>query len=397
MAMRMQSLEAHPIASVSTSVTAFVGRTRRGPLDRPMQVNSLAEFSSVFGWLWNESPLSFAVQQYFENGGHVAIVARVASSDATETTVGGPIGDADLIPGAGVAGQGGIYLLERQGNFDLLVIPPFDWDRAPAPATWAAAAAYCRDRRAFLLIDPPAGSATGSLDADGVGLTALVQALPQASPAAQNAAYYFPRLVATNALTRKAQAFAPAGAIAGMMARIDTISGVWSAPAGIDATLLGASGLERSLTDREISNLNPLAVNCLRVFPSTGLVAWGGRTLQGADELSTEWKYVPVRRLALFLEKSIDEGTRWSAFEPNGEPMWARIRLDVGEFLHALFQRGAFQGQTPNEAYYVRCGADTTTQQDIAQGVVNIEIGFAPLRPAEFVVLSIRQMTEPIP
>jgi phage tail sheath protein FI len=392
MAMRVEPPEPHPIAAASTSVTAFVGRTRRGPLDRPVQVNSMAEFGTVFGGLWNDSALSFAVQHFFVNGGHTAIVARVASPEASETTPGGQIGDADLVPDEGTPGRRGIYLLEWQPNFDLLVIPPFAWDRDPSPSTWRAAAAYCRDRRVFLLIDPPAGSAVGTIDASGVGLTALVLSLPQASPAAQNAAYCYPRLVANNALTRQTQPFPPAGAIAGMMARMDTVAGVWTAPAGSDATILGATGLERDLSPGERSTLTSLGVNVLRALPSDGLVAWSARTLQGADGLSTDWKYLPVRRFALFLEKSVEEGTRWATFEPIGEPLWARIRLDVGEFLHALFQRGAFQGQTPSEAYFVRCGADTVTQQDIEQGIVNIQIGFAPLRPAEFVILSIRQI-----
>lgn len=391
--MRVEPLEPHPIAAVSTSVTAFVGRTRLGPLDRPVQVNSPAEFAAVFGGLWNESPLSFAVQHYFENGGHTAIVARIAPSDATETTPGGPIGDADLVPAEGVMSQRGIYLLERQPNFDLLVIPPYAWNRDPAPSTWEAAAAYCRDRRVFLLIDPPAGSAVQTIDATGVGLADLVKSLPQASPAAQNAAFYYPRLIANNALTQKSQAFAPAGAIAGMMARIDAAAGVWTAPAGSDATIAGALGLERELTSSEISALNPRAINCLRVMPSAELVVWGARSLQGPDGLTTEWKYIPIRRFALFLEKSLLDGVRWAVFEPNDEPLWARIGLDVGQFLHALFLRGAFQGQTPQEAYFVRCGADTTTQQDIEQGIVNIIVGFAPLKPAEFVILLLRQTT----
>jgi phage tail sheath protein FI len=385
----MHALEPHPIGAASTSVTAFVGRTRRGPLDRAVPVNSMAEFDAEFGGLWQGSPLSFAVQQYFENGGHVAIIARVATGDADDHTAGGPIGDAELVRSDGVAGRRGLYLLESWGNFDLLVIPPFAWDHNPAPSIWAAAATYCLRRRAFLLIDPPMGSATGTAETE---VAAIVKAVPPGSEAAANAACYVPRLVASNELTQRTQLFAPAAAIAGVMARIDSTAGVWTAPAGDAAAIRGATGLERDLTSGEMAALTSLGVNCLRNIPAVGSVVWGARTLHGAAGHSTDWKYIPVRRLALFLEKSIDQGTRWAVFERNDEPAWARIRLDVSAFLQWLFRRGAFQGESPGEAYFVRCGADTTTQHDIDQGIVNIQVGFAPIRPAEFVILSIKQL-----
>jgi phage tail sheath protein FI len=133
-------------------------------------------------------------------------------------------------------------------------------------------------------------------------------------------------------------------------------------------------------------------VNCLRSFPVAGNVVWGARTLQGADALASEWKYVPVRRLAYFLEESLYRGTQWVVFEPNDEPLWAQIRLNVGAFMHNLFRQGAFQGQTPQEAYFVKCDKDTTTQNDINLGIVNIVVGFAPLKPAEFVIIQIQQI-----
>lgn len=395
--MRMQPLEPHPIAAASTAVTAFAGRTRRGPLDRPVQVNSAAEFGAIFGGLWDESPLSFAVQHFFENGGHTALVARVAARDATEFTPGSEIGDADLVPAGGRDTRQGIYLLEHKPNFDLLVIPPFSWDRDPAPSTWSAAAAYCRERRAFLLIDPPAGSASGAVDAVGIGLAALLKSLPQSSADAQNAAFFYPRVIVKNPLTETTQPFAPAGAIAGMMGRIDAVSGVWTSPAGNAATIRGAVGLERDLTQAELATLASLGVNSLRTVPPVGVVSWGGRTLQGVDGLSPEWNYVSVTRLELFVEKSIGEGTRWAVFEPNNERLWSRIRSDVGEFLHALFRQGAFQGHTPEDAYFVRCGLDTMTQADIEQGILNIQVGFAPIRPAEFLILPLRHMTDLAP
>jgi Bacteriophage tail sheath protein len=146
------------------------------------------------------------------------------------------------------------------------------------------------------------------------------------------------------------------------------------------------------LTDGENGQLNPLAVNCLRAFPVIGRVVWGARTLRGADQLASEWKYLPVRRLALFIEESLFRGTQWVVFEPNDEPLWAQIRLNVGAFMQGLFRQGAFQGSSPREAYFVKCDKETTTQNDIDQGIVNIVVGFAPLKPAEFVVIKIQQI-----
>ena len=176
------------------------------------------------------------------------------------------------------------------------------------------------------------------------------------------------------------------------MARTDSARGVWKAPAGIEATLAGVAELTVKLTDGENGILNPLGVNCLRSFPVIGRVAWGARTLRGADQLADDYKYVPVRRLALFIEESLYRGTQWVVFEPNDEPLWAQIRLNVGAFMHGLFRQGAFQGQTPRDAYFVKCDRETTTQNDINLGIVNIVVGFAPLKPAEFVIIKLQQI-----
>ena len=176
------------------------------------------------------------------------------------------------------------------------------------------------------------------------------------------------------------------------MARIDASRGVWKAPAGLEAGIGGVQELKAKLTDGDNGILNPLGVNCLRTFAASGHVVWGARTLQGADSLASEWKYVPVRRTALFLEESLYRGTQWVVFEPNDEPLWAQIRLNVGAFMQNLFRQGAFQGTTPKEAYLVKCDKETTTQTDINNGVVNILVGFAPLKPAEFVIIKIQQL-----
>jgi phage tail sheath protein FI len=159
----------------------------------------------------------------------------------------------------------------------------------------------------------------------------------------------------------------------------------------------GAAGLEITMSDAENGQLNPKGINCLRTLPVYGSVVWGARTLHGDNDRASEWKYIPVRRMALFLEESLYRGTKWVVFEPNDEPLWAQIRLNIGAFLQNLFRQGAFQGTSPREAYFVKCDKQTTTQTDINLGIVNIVVGFAPLKPAEFVVIKIQQMAGEIP
>jgi len=156
--------------------------------------------------------------------------------------------------------------------------------------------------------------------------------------------------------------------------------------------LVGVPELSVNLNDAENGELNPLGINCLRSMPASGRIIWGARTLQGDDRLASEWKYIPVRRTALFLEESLFRGTQWVVFEPNDEPLWAQIRLNIGAFMQSLFRQGAFQGKTPREAYFVKCDKETTTHNDIDHGIVNILVGFAPLKPAEFVVIKIQQL-----
>ncbi|TIV22229.1 MAG: phage tail sheath family protein, partial [Mesorhizobium sp.] len=210
-----------------------------------------------------------------------------------------------------------------------------------------------------------------------------------------NAGLFFPRLQRRDPLRGgQIDYFVPCGAIAGIMARTDANRGVWKAPAGIEATISGADGLTFKMTDDENGKLNPLGVNCLRSFPNVGRVVWGARTMRGSDQLADDYKYIPVRRLALFIEESLFRGTKWVVFSPNDEPLWSQIRLNVGAFMQRLFRQGAFQGASPRQAYFVKCDRETTTQDDINRGIVNIAVGFAPLLPAEFVVINIQQIRE---
>lgn len=482
------------ITGVATSITAFVGRALRGPVNDPRPVFSFAEFDRLFGGLWDASPLSFAVQHYFQNGGSQALIVRVHNGALTASvnlgleggavgnlvlaaanpgawgdklaatvdygapalaaplfnltitdtgsgakevffnlssdpasprfvtqvlaqgsalavattvpatrpalvanadfTIGGTPDGADVTAAQVVSGGGlaaakqGIFALEKADLFNLLCIPPYSPSDDVDAADLANAFSYCKSRRAILLIDPPA--ATDTVTEAQTHMGALTKE--------ENGAFFFPRLLAPNPLKEnQIEAFAPSGAVAGVLARTDAARGVWKSAAGIDAQLVGVVGLAAKLTDNENGLLNPLGVNCLRDFPVYGRVVWGSRTLKGADQMASEWKYLAVRRTALFIEESLYRGTQWVVFEPNDEPLWAQIRLNLGAFMHNLFRQGAFQGRAPREAYFVKCDKETTTQNDINLGIVNIVVGFAPLKPAEFVVIKIQQMAGEIP
>jgi len=284
------------------------------------------------------------------------------------------------------ANKTGLFALEDVDIFNILCIPRAADLSAPEPFNvYSAAEAYCLERRAFLIVDIPSNIDTVQEMKDFLDSNSGLRN--------RNAATYFPRLRIADPLNQfRLRDFAPSGTMAGLYARTDNDRGVWKAPAGIDTTLRNVNELRYVLTDPENGTLNPLGINCLRTFPIIGTVSWGARTLDGADVQASEWKYLPVRRFTLFLEESLYRGTQFAVFEPNDEPLWAQIRLNLGAFMQTLFRQGAFQGQTPREAYFVKCDKETTTQNDINQGIVNILVGFAPLKPAEFVIIRISQI-----
>ena len=503
------------ITGVATSITAFVGRARRGPVDAPdspRRIFSFADYERAYGGLWADSTMSFAVYQYFLNGGAEALIVRlhngaatgsanvplsgagdpdaaftaanpgnwatrvriridhdvdpdVASANpansmfnllvkdlatgATEAhrnvsitsthprfisavlaqssallrgpaatlpsrptastapaataadpfddassvamTVGGtgdgnPVGAAQLYSGANLrSNKQGLYQLENADLFNLLLVPPLAPNADLAKADWDALVAYAKERRAMVLVDPPSAWAAAT-----AVTAAAINGLVTRS---ENAALYFPWVRMANPVRdNRIEPFPPGGAVAGVIARTDATRGVWKSAAGIEASLLGVTEPAIPLSDRENGAINPLGVNCLRNFANTGPIVWGARTLRGADSLASDWKYVAVRRTALFLEESLYRGTQWVVFEPNDEPLWAQIRLNIGAFMQSLFRQGAFQGRSPREAYFVKCDRETTTQDDINRGVVNIYVGFAPLKPAEFVVIRLQQI-----
>jgi phage tail sheath protein FI len=324
-------------------------------------------------------------------------------ADAGSGSDGGDLEDDDVIGDANA--KTGIHALNRVDLFNLLCIPPRRRDITSFPSNWTpnspevyqAALTLCVERRAMLIVDPDPAWGT-SIDRAIENAIDGRNGLNLPAPATRNAALYFPCVREVDPLRdSRVDTFVPSGIIAGIMARTDVARGVWKAPAGLDAGLNGVQDLQVNLSDLENGQLNPLAINCLRSMGVNGRVVWGARTLRGADESADEYKYVPVRRLALFLEESLYRGTQWVVFEPNDEPLWAQVRLNVGAFMQGLFRQGAFQGTSAKDAYFVKCDNQTTTQNDINLGVLNVIVGFAPLKPAEFVVIQIQQMAGQIP
>lgn len=522
------------ITGVATSITAFVGRAAAGPTDDPQMLTSFADYERRFGGLEVSCPVSYAVRDFYLNGGTMALVVRVAPDDASAATIthpGGGSPPADLVleassagvwgirlsaavdhdtdralprtsppsteerrfnltvrfqpragrdefvvetfgsvstdpadprflplvleresvyvrvPGAvpevrpvsnvttvgstrtvtwieADAGSGsdgsalasedvigeqgpktGLYALNRADLFNLLCIPPLARDITSLPSSYTpvpadvyqAALTLCVERRAILIVDPdPVWGSTIDRAVDNAidGRNDL----NLSGTAARNAALYFPCVRVVDPLRdSRVDTFVPSGIVAGVIARTDVARGVWKAPAGLDAALNGVQDLQVNLNDLENGQLNPLGINCLRSFGVNGRIVWGARTLRGAEASADEYKYLPVRRLALYLEESLYRGTQWVVFEPNDEPLWAQVRLNVGAFMQGLFRQGAFQGRTPRDAYFVKCDNQTTTQNDINLGILNVIVGFAPLKPAEFVVIQIQQMAGQIP
>lgn len=280
-------------------------------------------------------------------------------------------------------GTGGVNLLTRVPIFNLLCVPGLS-----DPTTIGDLQMFCLNNRAFMIVDCDQNDSWKKFTSAPPGPNSLMT-----GSAAINSAFYFPWVNAPDSLNlNRIRPYPPCGFVAGLYAATDSSRGVWKAPAGIAASLTGVSGLTTILTDAENGDLNPLAINCLRNFNVFGNVIWGSRTLRGNDEAASDYKYVPIKRLALFLESSLYNGTQWVVFEPNDETLWGQIRLNVGAFMQGLFLQGAFAGTTSQQAYFVKCDGENNPPTSVAMGMVNVLVGFAPLYPAEFVVIQIQQI-----
>jgi phage tail sheath protein FI len=343
-----------------------------------------------------------------------AAAAPAASDLYTDGTRGAAISTA----GAPVllddpTGQGqavGLHALDSVNIFNMLILPTECGLSGTTTPAWTysndvlgTVAEYCATKRAMLIVDAPDTWQTS-------GLIPLSDDNVENTPAVtgnytSNAAVYYPSTWVTDPISGNVVEVGASSAVAGVWAATDASRGVWKAPAGLGAALTGVASLSPPalstgappraplpIDDDENGVLNPVGVNCLRTFPVYGPVIWGARTCAGADIAASQWKYVPVRRTALFIEESLYRGTKWVVFEPNDETTWASVRLNVGAFMNSLFRQGAFQGTTPATAYLVKCDSENNPQNDIDRGILNILVGFAPLIPAEFVIISIQQL-----
>ncbi len=368
------------IVGVPTSVAAFVGVTSKGPLDTPRHLNSFAAYQRVFGRPSVRSETSLAVYQFFENGGQDAVVVRVKTASRRRD---GLPNASDLIGKRGL--KSGLHALEGIASVNLLVIADAARMTEKAANTVATAAlSFCENWRAIYIMDVPQGDAPR-------GTAKAVTQWVKDNPALRhrNAALYFPRLeIANPANPNDTILVAPSGSVAGVYARVDTARGVWKAPAGLDAQLHGVEDVEHDLTTRHMDQLIRHSVNPIKRIADEQICVWGARTAERGQS-DPEWKYVPVHRMAMYIKDSIDQGIQWAVFEPNDEVLWAQHRLNVSSFMYTLWRAGAFAGSQSHEAYFVRCDRETTTQQDIDIGIVNLIVGFAPLKPAEFIILEI--------
>jgi uncharacterized protein len=281
--------------------------------------------------------------------------------------------------------------LDKVSIFNLLVIPGI-----ADTIIWSTALAFCERKQAFVILDPPKQAVPDGTTDPNLLMALLMTKADSPIPKSTNGAIYFPYLRSTNILTGQPLDLPPSGYVAGIYAKTDLNRGVWKAPAGLETVIINTIGVVESgrMTDQRQGTLNPIGVNCIRSFPGVGTVVYGSRTLVGSDTNTAyqQWKYVPVRRIALFIEQTLIRNLGWVVFEPNDEPLWAAIRSSIEGFMLSLFNQGAFQGATPSLAFQVKCDKSTTTQQDIDNGIVNIIVAFAPLKPAEFVIIKIAQL-----
>ena len=357
-----------------TAVTAFIDFFSAGPANTPTLVPSFFEFQQTFGGLDPRSEASYQIQQFFNSGGQDAIVLRIAPEPSTGAF-------ASALESA---------LNSFTTPFNLLSIPATS-TLAPADmhTVMLAAQTACESRNAFYIADIPSSKT--------IPTPAAIEAwFANTGLTARNcAAIYFPRLSIADPLHPGAsREIGSSGAVAGIYANTDNTRGVWKAPAGLGATIADATPA-LAINDAANQQLGAAAINAIRTFPGPGTVVWGARTTAGAT--NSDYQYVNIRRFATYIEQSLQTGLQWVVFEPNNPTLWASIRLAVNNFFTGLWRQGAFIAAQPQQAFFVKCDATTTTQSDIDNGVINIQIGFAPLQPAEFIILNISLLTAPHP
>jgi spore maturation protein SpmA len=406
---QVEPAEANPVTPAATNVLAVLGVFPQGPVNEAFLVTSWNEFTMQFGGSDQNLPFgtqpsmaTYAVWQFFNGGGTVAWVVGLGAISsvgslgaAVLAQVGEPASSSAPAPALDQIGP---------GRFNIMCIPDLAFvSTAEQASVIAAAHRFCEARQAFLIVDPPPPAAAmtsawlpgaNAVPIDNVGTPQGMQALQAwanqfVNPNNDAAAAYYPWVQIADPWNNFApRSVPPSGAVAGVYASTDVAVGVWKAPAGLTATLNGVTGLaDLTMTDTVTSTLNAQGINCLRTVPGYGSVVWGARTLAGASNFP--YRYVSTRRLADFIEQSLQQSFKWAVFEPNGPLLWSSLTVATVAFMTALWKEGGAQGATPTAAFNIACDATTTSVADMQAGIVNVNVAFAPISPAEFVVLNI--------
>lgn len=376
---------ARPIEGVSTNIAGMVGLTQKGPLNKPTLVTSFSEFQRLFGGYLDKTYgdyryLPHALEGFFQNGGQRVYVNRVSATDRDDKTGrnhAGEKGGIDVVSDETIIGEDpeepskrtGLHSLENIDQISIIAIP-----NGTTRKIQNAMIAHCEllnDR--FAVLDP-------------IKRANLEEIQEQRSLFdSEYAALYYPWIRIRHPVTGEILSIPPSGHICGIYARSDAEHGVHKAPA--NEVIRGALGPDQQINKAQQSVLNPLGVNCLREFSGRGLHVWGARTTSNG----ALWRYINIRRLLLYLEKSIEEGTLWTVFEPNDENLWARVRQTIVQFLTSVWKKGALMGVDPKEAFWVKCDRSTMTQDDIDNGRLIVIVGVAPVKPSEFIIFRIAQ------
>ena len=364
-----------PIEGVGTSTAAFVGYTAKGAISEPKLIFTWDDYDREFGGIQNlqkdkkGDSMGLSVFAFFQNGGRQAYIARITD-------------EADYV---------NVFTkFSRIRDINIMCLPGQYWStNGSGNSIIQMAIDHARKIKSrMVIVDLP----------PTYELKTKKMVTDMRLPGETYCAVYYPWIETANKFYHaerypdlpKNVLVPPSGYVAGMWAKIDGKRGVWKAPAGMETALLGVSKLEYKVKDGEQDLLNPLGVNCLRTMTGAGEVIWGARTC--ATRTDPEWRYVAVRRTAIMIEQSIYEGIQWAVFEPNDHRLWSALRANINNFMNGLFRVGAFQGEKASDAYFVRCGlGDTMTQSEIDAGQVIVIVGFAPLKPAEFVIVRIQQ------
>ncbi|WP_457644548.1 phage tail sheath subtilisin-like domain-containing protein [Persephonella sp.] len=388
-----------PIEGVSTSVAAFIGMTEKGDMNKPTLITSWAEFISKFGRYVQEKEdlsdqeeeekrnklnLSSSVYGFFQNGGKRCYIVRVSNTDATSIigTDGGPgnrtgihslkeIDEISIVAAPGITDKGVQKAIiqhceEMKDRFAILDMPE--------DTTKAKAETYIEDNEL--------GSKNGYAAIYYPWIKVFVELEKEKETTGEGG-----ETTKETSLKLEEMFVPPSGYIAGVYARTDSERGVHKAPA--NETIAGVIELKVKITNADQDGLNKKNINCIRSFPGRGIRVWGARTIAS----NSLWRYVNVRRLFLYIEESIEEGIQWVVFEPNDKNLWDRVSQSISAFLLSLWRDGALMGSTPEEAFFVKCDETTMTQDDINNGRLVCEVGIAPVRPAEFVIIKIAQLT----